>query len=773
MFKWLLIFFCPLAVSYSQVGTGEWRLHVPNRTCTDVATGNGMIYSAYEMGLVEYDPAAEELSLMTSVNSLSDIGISSLCFVKSSSALVIGYENGNIDIYKNNTITNVPAIKLAQIPGSKRINKIVERDGEVYLATDFSVILLDVTKKEIRDTWYPTSGNVAVIDVELRNDTVYALTPFALYRGMRSNIALSDPTQWSADPRLPVLTSEDYRDIELAGATLFVSRSDEPYGADTLYQVNSSDVSSFFDLSLSIQLNGLQTQDGKLIVSLFDGVKRIDPSNSIVETLVGDYYPFGAYPRPNKAIEVGNVVWIADNTNGLVKKQNGEFTTVRVEGPLKSEFYRMDWYNDRLVVAGGGLSDISITFSGSGIYLFEDEKWELRDRNSMQLWSDKYIWDYLCVSIDPTDENTIAVGTFSEVPLSVMRSGVQVTDIFTPANSTLKVSSAGSTWSLVSAVQYDLSGNLWALNGYSDQPLNVYTKDNEWLSFDCGTSAKNRFSRRLVIDNNGNKWFGLDGAGLYGYNDNKTVSDPSDDKYVWLNTGSVSGDLPSDHVTALAVDFDNEIWIGTDNGFAVLYNSEGAFDASAGDYNASRIKLEFEGNVEYVLGNTSITDIEIDGGNRKWIATANSGIVLLSADGLEIIQQFTTDNSPLISNNILDMELDQHTGELYIITDLGLISYRTDATFGDPNYEEVKVFPNPARPDFDGVITIQGIQYNSDVKITDAAGNLVYKTTSNGGTATWNGKTLTGDRVKTGVYLIWTAANEGKGRKVGKVLVVN
>ena len=110
-----------------------------------------------------------------------------------------------------------------------------------------------------------------------------------------------------------------------------------------------------------------------------------------------------------------------------------------------------------------------------------------------------------------------------------------MTDIFTPANSTLKISSAGSTWSLVSAVQYDLSGNLWVLNGYSDQPLNVYTKDNEWLSFDCGTSAKNRFSRRLVIDNNGNKWFGLDGAGLYGYNDNKTVSDPSDDKYVWLN----------------------------------------------------------------------------------------------------------------------------------------------------------------------------------------------------------------------------------------------
>ena len=224
--------------------------------------------------------------------------------------------------------------------------------------------------------------------------------------------------------------------------------------------------------------------------------------------------------------------------------------------------------------------------------------------------------------------------------------------------------------------------------------------------------------------------------------------------------------------TPLAVDFDNEIWIGTDNGLAVLYNSENVFDAASGSYNASRIKLEYEGNVEYVLGNSNITDIEVDGANRKWFATANSGLILLSADGLEVISQFTTENSPLISNNILDIKLDQTTGELYIVTDKGLISYRTDATYEDPDYSNVKVFPNPARPDFEGPITIQGIRYDSDIKITDVAGNLVYQTTSNGGTATWNGKTITGDKVTSGVYLIWTAPNEGKGRKVGKVLVI-
>ena len=146
---------------------------------------------------------------------------------------------------------------------------------------------------------------------------------------------------------------------------------------------------------------------------------------------------------------------------------------------------------------------------------------------------------------------------------------------------------------------------------------------------------------------------------------------------------------------------------------------------------------------------------------------------MLSADGSTIIEQHTIDNSPIISNVIYDLQLNHKTGELFIITDKGLISYRTNATYEDPDYSTVTVFPNPARPGFNGLITIQGIRYDSDVKITDVAGNLVFKTTSNGGTASWNGRTLDGQKVATGVYLIWTAAKTGAGRKVGKVLVIN
>ncbi|MBI3237410.1 MAG: ABC transporter substrate-binding protein, partial [Flavobacteriia bacterium] len=346
-----------------------------------------------------------------------------------------------------------------------------------------------------------------------------------------------------------------------------------------------------------------------------------------------------------------------------------------------------------------------------------------------------------------------------------------VTNIYSPTNSLLELSSLGNGNTCISAVEYDENGNLWMLNGYSLQPLKVRLSDGTWKGFETGTDSKNVFTGKLAIDYNGNKWFGIYGTGLVGYDDNGTPETPGDDSYKTLTTGEGLGNLPSENVTAIAVDFDNEIWIGTEAGFGVLYNSDGIFSGSNG-YDASRILITYEGNVEYLLGSTSITDIEIDGGNRKWIATASNGIFMLSADGQQVLAEYTKENSPLISNNIMDMEFNQVSGELFIITDLGMVSMRVDASFEDETYESTTVFPNPVKPDYFGPVTIQGIRYDSDVKITDVAGNLVYKTTSNGGTATWNGKTINGEDVASGVYLIWTATNTGKSKKVGKVTVI-
>ncbi len=754
-----------------QIGMGQWRLHVPNRTAMDVVANGNIVYAAFENGLLEFDNSAGEQFIWTDVNSLSDIRLTCLGRYAGQNAIYIGYENGNIDKIVNNQVVNIPAIKLAQIPGNKRINRIIEHQDFMYFATSFSIVKVDAIKDEVKETFYPTADNSPILDVAILGDTIMALTATKVLKANLSNIALADPNEWVIDSRFDVLTANAYQDLEVIQNNVYCLFRGDGYGRDSVFQMNYTGKTVVSDLNWDLEINSIANSDGKLVVNANGTIYTYNANNSLAYSF--NSYNLGRWMEPLNSFYSNGLTWVADNAFGLMRINN-EFSITQIpfSGPPKNSFYGLDWQDGKLAVAGGGLSSIASTFNVSGMYTFEDEQWSLFDKDNMSPWNNERIWDFLAVSIDPSNSDRIAVGTYSKIPVSILENGVQVTDTCTPYNSALEFTPVG-IWSLVSGLQYDDQSNLWALNGFSSNPLKARSSDGVWHTFNLGSIASNKFTRRIVIDYNGHKWFGVDGVGLFGYNDNGTLSDQSDDKKVILNTGDYSGALPSSSITALAVDFDNEIWIGTDDGFAVLYNSESAFDAGPGEYNAQRIKLEFEGNVEYVLGNTSITDIEVDGANRKWFGTASSGIVLLSEDGLEIIQQFTKENSPLISNTIIDMELDQNTGELFIVTDQGLVSYRTDATYEDTDYENVVVFPNPARPDFEGPISIQGIKYDSDIKITDVAGNLVYKTTSNGGTATWNGKTLTGERVKTGVYLIWTAPNEGKGRKVGKVLVVN
>jgi ligand-binding sensor domain-containing protein len=755
--------------SYAQVGTGQWRLHIPSNG-VGVAVMGGSVYTAYEKGVSEYDETSGELSFWDAVNGLSDITISSLEGCSSDNSVFIGYENGNLDKIKGNEVTNIPAIKLAQIQGSKTIFKMVEYDEHMYLATGFSIVKIDPKKNEVRDTYYPTNGNAPIQDLVFLNDSIYALSDERMFRGSISNPALADPAQWEIDNRVPVAT-DSYSDIEVMDGELYILSKNNGYGYDSLYHVTNSGLVVPMTESFTWEISSLNSFDNKLCVNFFGGSRVYLPN--FTADIALNLYANGAFPNPSDVVFSDNKYWIADGNIGLVEYKGDYLSSlISFSGPPKSDFYAMDYARGRMAFTSGGLSQVAPTFNQSGVYLFDDEEWELRNRSNMEMW-DEYIFDFLSVSMNPNDKNQIAVGTYSYMPVSIMDETGQVIDTLSPHTTPLEWTTLGNDWSLVSEVKYDDQGNLWVLNGYSNEPLKVRTSEGDWYSFSLGAVAKSKFTQKMVIDYQGNKWMSVKGAGLFGYNDAGTISAASDDRMINLNVGENTGALPSNEVTAIAVDFDNEIWVGTDNGFAVLYYNEGMFDGTPGDYNAQRIKLEFEGNVEYVLGATSITDIEVDGANRKWFGTANAGIILLSADGLEILEHHTVENSPLISDNIIDLKLNHETGELFIITDQGLISYRTDATYEDPEYTDVKVFPNPARPEFDGPITIQGIRYNSDVRITDVAGNLVFKTTSNGGTATWNGKTLDGDPVKTGVYLIWTAANEGKGRHVGKVLVVN
>lgn len=769
IFSFLCLLF-PVA-ALAQIPTGEWRMHIANKAI-DIASGNGQVFAALETGLLEYDINAKEASLWTDVNSLSDIQVSCIYYHPESTSFFVGYKNGNIDRIQNNTVTNIPALKLAQVQGDKRVYAFKSSGNLVYCASGIGIVVLNSDNNEVKDTYYPNSSMEAIEDVSFTTDSIYALTKTKLWAGSISSQALADPAQWKVSSYLPVLTAstQSYQELMTVNDQLYVHKQNEAFAQDTVYRITSSGLVPAFNLTFDVQIESVVKDGNHVLLTLWDGILMYD-LNFQLELVYNDFKGIGNY-LVQAATVVDNAVFAADFNNGIFHFSQEGLSTIQVSGPPRNSFYALGGTKDKVAVAGGVINKTSFEFNVDGAYVFDDEEWSHFNYTNQSILNGKSVFDFSAVSISPVDDKKIAMSTYSEVPLMIVEDGTKITKIFDTSNSEID-QPTGATYTCISDVEYDSKGNLWMVNCFTVNPLKVYTKDEQWYEFSLGAAAQSKFTSRMIVDQSGNKWVAVMDVGLFGFSDGGTISDASDDQLVELNDGTSSGALPDANVTAIAVDLDNEIWIGTPAGFAVLYNPDNAFGAAAGEYNAQRIKIEFEGNVEYVLGNTSITDIEVDGGNRKWMGTANAGIFLLSADGGEVLAAYTTENSPLISNNIVDMEFNDKTGELFVITDIGMVSLRTDASKGDDQYADVTVFPNPVKPGFDGFITMQGIKEDSDVKVTDIAGNVVFQTTSNGGTATWNGKTLNGEKVKAGTYLIWTASNTEKGRKVGKVVVLN
>jgi len=226
------------------------------------------------------------------------------------------------------------------------------------------------------------------------------------------------------------------------------------------------------------------------------------------------------------------------------------------------------------------------------------------------------------------------------------------------------------------------------------------------------------------------------------------------------------------NVYSIAEDLDGNIWIGTDQGPLIYYNPERVFDDDLKAYRINIPRNDGTGLGDYLLTTETITSIAIDGANRKWLGTTNSGAYHLSSDGTTLIKNFNEQNSPLLSNYIVSLAVDNKSGDIWFGTLKGIQSVRGEATTGEEKFTNVYTFPNPIKGDFTGNVTITGLMRDSQIRITDISGNLVYETVSDGGQATWDLKIYNGRRVATGVYLIFCSSSDGSQSYVTKMLVI-
>ncbi|MCH8319285.1 MAG: T9SS type A sorting domain-containing protein, partial [Bacteroidetes bacterium] len=323
---------------------------------------------------------------------------------------------------------------------------------------------------------------------------------------------------------------------------------------------------------------------------------------------------------------------------------------------------------------------------------------------------------------------------------------------------------AGSPFVMVTGLAVDESGNLWISNWQSDCAnscgggpyIHVKKIDGTWESFDFGFC----FPKDIVIDDNDFKWIRLDQSNEYGI----LVINDKNDTAIHLTDVIGKGGLPDINVQCVTKDKNGDIWVGTNKGVAVFYNPSSVF--TDGDLNASTPIFDQRPLLETEI----ITTIAVDGGNRKWIGSRN-GLWLFDDGATEEIINFTVDNSPLLSNNIIDIAIHGETGEVFIGTDKGIISFRGTSTESESVHNNVEVFPNPVEPDFYGWVGIKGLATDAIVKITDVSGKLVYETQAEGGMAVWNVNDYNGDRVKAGVYLVFSTTKDEKDSYVAKIAV--
>lgn len=763
------LFILMVLTTSAQKKQGSWHDYLSYNKAIKLALAPGKVYCATEGGLMISDLEDNSVTRFSDAAKLSDFSIETIAFSKENNVLVIAYKNSNIDLAYGNKVVNLSDIKRKQMTGSKAINNISFVGKEAFLSCGFGIVVLNLQKQEVKETYFIGEGGTAltVFDVEEYAGSLFAATENGILSAPLNNGDLADFNRWTRVENIPNSTGK-FNHLETHAGRLIANYTTEQWAGDAMYAFNGNTWEPFVS---GIQFAHDIQQHGKyLTVAGRTDVYVIDESNSIVKQL--NNYQFGNVSVPGisplSAIVADNgVLWVADYDNSLVKVNDTNFEKVSINGPFDNFVYGLYPSEAGLWVAPGGTKG----WERPRFQRFKEGRWEyFTQSNHPELDG---FFNILCMASDPADAEHVFVGSWGGGLLEYRNGEFQ--NRFTNKNSPLKTAlpkEPDAPYVRVAGLDFDSQGNLWITNSNSPANLFMLAPDGKWKEFILPELATDYNIGKVVVTQNDDKWVvALSGHDAY-------VVDKTGDRKKrllvtsYFNNGTIEEYTRMNDIYSIVEDNEGAIWIGTSKGVAVYNNPSRIWDTES--FYAQQPSLDLNDGIYHPLLKTeTVTAIAVDGANRKWLGTQNSGVYLVSESGDREILHFTTDNSPLFSNDITSIGIDQKSGEVFIGTDQGLISYMGEAIGGKKSYAEAYVYPNPVRETYDGPITVTGLIENSEVKITDIAGNLVFRTTSLGGQAIWDGRNLNGNRVKTGVYLIFCNDNMGEETHIEKLLFIH
>ena len=751
----------------AQSAIGEWQNHNSYISVRKVCATSDRVYAATRMSLFYYDRELNSATPMT----LSSVGVSTMAYSDELGCLVVAYNNSGVDLVMGGNVFHVADIRYGSISGDKKIYSIRFSGRRAYLATGFGIVVLDVDRHEVAETYYigENGEGCLVYDVAFTDSLIWAGTDRGLLFAPRYSPRLHIYETWALDTVAPV-RGMSVRMLETTRSRLVAAAcTDNPDSMTLFYQRGTASWGSWG----TGKVRTLRSHNGYIVVNRQD---RIELYNE-------DYSPAGVIPSlpyyglivSDADIDADGTLWLGHAWGGLLRlpQPYDDAHGIAPDGPVTDDYvYSITATDSKVYVCPGGKKPTyeSALLPGS-LSILENNHWSQVSRGEVTA----EFQDVLHMAVDPKDRRHISATSWGYGVLDIHNNVLQT--IYNQDNSDgalIPYTNNDFVHLRVSGLAYDNQGNLWVTNSLVNRGLAVRYRDGSWQSFDIspllqGLAPDKREIDKLVWDSvTGYKWFIGKGNRIYVHDGvgKQAIVNP--------NNGSK---LETHNVNCLVQDRSGDIWFGTDKGIKVIYDGYRAFlnggNGETSPVNCSNILYNEDGINEYLMAYESINCIAVDGANRKWVGTSNNGLYLISANGLEQLHHFTAANSPLASDKIVALAVHPESGVVYVATDMGLQSYRSTATvaYSEPA-ADIHAFPNPVRPEYEGTIAVKGFTRDALVHITDARGHVVFSTTAHGGQAVWNGRTHNGDRVSSGTYFVFASDASGNMRSVTKILII-
>jgi hypothetical protein len=748
----------------STLKIGEWKSHISFREGIALTQSKDKVIYAASRGLITIDKNDLTLSYLITEDGLSSTTVKLLKYDFSQELLIIVYDDNNIDIIQGGEIINLPFIKNNNsIIGNKDINDVfIDQNGKAYMATSFGLLIFNTEKLEFATTAFTEGLNLQC--VATRGNYIYIGSDRGMYKVLNDGtVNIADFNEWkkinsiTQDENFIGMASKFDKMYAITAKGTIYSTGKNDDNLASLYNTESGDKLRFITDDATQVIAGIQKSNNGGLVLYIDGENKISTGancTNLVRDAIED--------------EKGRI-WYADIWEPIRYSLNKttECKVLPMSGPLANAAGEMIFDKERAYIASRGVTeDYQYTFGPSGFYIYENNAWSNYGLDDIPIMREKEFINIQGIALDP-DSKDVVISSYWNGVMSINLS-TKTAKHWNKENSTLQGVVGDEARTRVPYIIFDKNKNLWVSNFGAPKPLSVKTPDDKWYSF---AVPSNTSLGDISFDDKGNKWIAIVGTGngLLVHNHGENIASTADDKvrYITKNNSQITGNK----VNCVVVDLEGSVWVGTDAGPVVFDCGDPFKEECTGNIR----KVVVDGILAPLLRSEDILCIAVDGGNRKWFGTRN-GIFVQSPDGSDEIAKYTVDNSPLLDNKVINLSYNGNTGEMIIVSNLGIQSIKTSSLEASTKHSaSAYAFPNPVRPEYRGVISIKGLVKDANVKITDINGKLVYETVSVGGLATWDGNDYNGIKAASGVYLVFSSNTdtlEDVDNLVTKIMVI-